>query len=156
MKRIYLAFIFASVSIFSLNAQNYDTGIGIRGGLFSGITVKYFLEDDNAIEGILETRWSGIALTGLNEYYFDSFELEGLYWYAGYGSHIGIWDGDNVGWSDDNGSEFVLGIDGIIGLEYNFSNVPINISIDWKPAFNLIGGDSFWGDNGGLSLRYVF
>ena len=34
----------------------------------------------------------------------------------------------------------------------------LNISLDWKPAINLVGaGDSFfWGDNGALSVRYIF
>jgi hypothetical protein len=50
----------------------------------------------------------------------------------------------------------VIGIDGILGIEYNFEEVPINIGVDWKPAFNLTGYSGFWGDGGALSIRYIF
>jgi len=34
--------------------------------------------------------------------------------------------------------------------------VPFNISIDWKPAYNLWGYSGFWADGGALSIRYIF
>jgi hypothetical protein len=50
----------------------------------------------------------------------------------------------------------VIGIDGIIGLEYVFRDIPINIGLDWKPALNIIGNTSFWPDKGAVSIRYIF
>ena len=57
----------------------------------------------------------------------------------------------------EGGSTYtVIGIDGIIGLEYSFTEIPINVSIDWKPVLNIIGYSGFWGDGGALSVRYMF
>jgi hypothetical protein len=67
-----------------------------------------------------------------------------------------FYNGDNTTWGTAATSYTVIGVDGILGLEYNFSEVPINISIDWKPAFNLVGYSRFFGDGGALSLRYIF
>ena len=49
------------------NAQAYNTGIGLRGGLSDGLTIKHFIEEKAAIEGILGSRWKGISITGLYE-----------------------------------------------------------------------------------------
>mgnify|MGYP001615571992 CR=1 FL=1 len=49
----------------------------------------------------------------------------------------------------------ILGVDGIIGLEYVFDGVPINLSLDYKPSFNITPG--FFDPSGGaLSIRYYF
>jgi hypothetical protein len=41
-------------------------------------------------------------------------------------------------------------------LEYNFKEIPFNLSLDWKPALNLVGSSGFWGDGGAISIRYIF
>ena len=152
MLGISLILLFSGV----VKAQDYNTGIGLRGGFSSGLTVKHFISDDTAIEGILSSRWHGINITGLYEIHKKSFSINELSWYYGFGGHIGFWDGDRVGWADDDDAYTVLGIDGILGLEYSFKEVPINLSLDWKPALNLIGYTGFWGDGGALSIRYIF
>jgi hypothetical protein len=50
----------------------------------------------------------------------------------------------------------VIGVDGQIGLEYVFEEIPLNLSIDWKPAFNIIGITNFWAGDAALSVRYTF
>ena len=42
----------------TISAQNYNTGIGGRVGFFNGITVKHFLNRNNAVEGIMRDRKS--------------------------------------------------------------------------------------------------
>lgn len=138
------------------NAQDYNTGIGLRGGFSNGITIKHFIGDNTAIEGILTSRWKGFSITGLYEIHNVAFKTERLNWYYGIGGHIGFWNGDNVNWVKDDKNYTVIGVDGILGLEYNFNEIPINLSIDWKPAFNIIGYSAFWGDGGALSIRYIF
>ncbi len=155
MKRYLLAItLFLSITAVS-NAQDYNTGIGLRGGAYNGITVKHFL-GANAIEGILTTRYSGFKITGLYEIHkMTAFGVDRLNWYYGFGAHIGFYDPVNATFLND-GDRMVLGIDGILGLEYNFVEVPFNISLDWKPAINIIGYDPYWFDGGGLSVRYIF
>ncbi len=156
MKKILLILVFA-VSIPSMsNAQDYNTGIGLRLGFFSGVSVKHFVGANTALEGILSSRWRGFNITGLYEWHlYDVFDADRLNFYYGFGAHLGFWNGDYVSWGYRT-SYTVLGIDGILGLEYNFEDAPINLSLDWKPAFNIIGNSEFWGDGGALSVRYIF
>ena len=55
-----------------------------------------------------------------------------------------------------NAQDYNIGIDGIIGIEYNIEPIPFNISLDWKPGLNLIGYTGFWGDELAFSIRYIF
>ena len=137
-------------------AQDYTTGIGLRGGLANGLTIKHFIGEQAALEGILTSRWQGFNITGLYEIHNIAFDTNRLNWYYGLGGHIGFWNGDNVKWVNDNRDYTVIGVDLILGIEYNFEEAPINISADWKPAFNIVGYSGFWGDGGGLSIRYIF
>lgn len=101
-------------------AQDYTTAAGFRGGLFAGVTVKHFIGKNTAIEGIASTRWRGFDITGLYEIHNPAFGIEGLSWYYGGGGHIGFYDGTHANWASTNNAYTVIGIDGIIGLEYVF------------------------------------
>jgi hypothetical protein len=156
MKKILITLAFvlclASVGV----AQDYNTGIGLRAGFDQGLTIKQFISQQSAFEFLLATRWRGFKVTGLYEIHNRAFQTERLNWYFGFGAHIGFWDGNYTKWGDPGVKYTVIGIDGILGLEYNFTEVPINISIDWKPTLNLSGYKGFWGDEGALSIRYIF
>lgn len=154
MKKLIFALAIGLLTTFSLNAQDYNTGIGVRGGLFNGLTVKHFIGGNNALEGILWTRWGGFNITGLYEIHNQAFNTPRLNWYYGFGGHIGFLD-DESPWFDE-GSHTIIGIDGIIGIEYNIEAIPFNISLDWKPGMNLIGVTKPWVDEVALSIRYIF
>jgi len=156
MKRLLITLTLLVCVIAYSNAQDYKTGIGFRGGLYNGVTIKHFISEKAALEGLLSTRWSGFEITGLYEIHNRAFDVDRLNWYYGFGGHVGFYDGDRTSWGDAGKNYTVIGIDGILGLEYNFSEIPINLSLDWKPAFNLIGYSHFWGDGGALSIRYIF
>ena len=158
MKKIILTLTFVIFIYAFTSAQDYNTGIGLRLGFSNGLTVKHFIGQRSALEGLLSTRWRGFEVTGLYEVHNQAFDVERLNWYFGGGGHIGFWNGDNTygRWGDEGVNYTVIGIDGILGIEYNFDAVPINISLDWKPAFNLTGYSGFWGDGGALSIRYIF
>lgn len=154
-KLIFALTLFLSAAV-AANAQDYNTGIGVRGGFSNGLTVKHFIGSNSAIEGILSSRWRGFNVTGLYEIHAPAFNTPRLNWYYGFGGHIGFWDGyRNHPWFDD-GHYTVIGIDGILGIEYNIDAIPFNISLDYKPALNLIGYTGFWGDEVALSIRFIF
>lgn len=136
--------------------QDYKNAIGGRGGLYNGLTFKHFLNEKNAIEGILATRWRGISLTGLYEWQKPISEA-GFSWFFGFGAHVGSFAGTLSPWSPIGtvGNTLVAGVDGIIGLEYVFEKFPLDLAIDYKPAVHLIGG-FFSGDEFGLSARYYW
>jgi hypothetical protein len=156
MKKILLTITLVLIITLSAGAQDYRTGIGVRGGLFTGLTLKHFISERAAIEGLFETRWSGLGITGLYEIHANAFDVDRLNWYYGIGGHVGFYNGDNTTWGTAGTSYSVLGVDGILGIEYNIGEIPINISLDWKPVINLINYGGFWGDGGALSIRYIF
>ncbi len=158
MKKLLFTIIVPLFLILSAGAQDYNTGIGFRGGLSNGLTIKHFISYNSAIEGLLSTRWRGFHITGLYEIHNQVFGTPRLNWYYGAGAHIGFWDGhrDHPWFKDDVNSHSVIGIDGIIGIEYNIEPIPFNISLDWKPGLNILGYTGFWSDELALSLRFIF
>jgi hypothetical protein len=158
MKKIGLTFVLGICLIALGQAQDYNTGIGLRGGFANGLTIKHFIGSKTAIEGIIATRWRGLELTGLIEVHNVAFNAERLKWYYGFGGHVGFWDGryTYTKWGVRENTYTVIGLDGILGLEYSFSELPLNIGIDWKPAINLVGYTGFWADGGAVSFRFIF
>lgn len=156
MKKVLmtLAVVFCIVSFG--NAQSYKTGVGLRGGLSGGVTIKHFVSSNTAIEGIVSSRWRGVNLTGLYEIHAQAFDVEGFNWYYGFGGHIGFWDGKYASWGHDDKSYSVVGLDGILGLEYKIPDIPISLSADWKPMINVFGHTGLWTDGGAISIKYVF
>lgn len=138
-----------------IKAQVYKTGIGVRAGTSSGLTIKHFTNKKSAVEALVTTRWQGLTFTGLYELNDQAFDVPNLTWFIGGGAHLGFYNGHHTPWGEYDESYAVLGIDGILGLEYTFKEVPINLGIDWKPSFNLFGFTDFWSE-GAISIRYVF
>ena len=158
-KYILISLVFIALS-FALQAQDYNTAVGLRGGTSQGLSIKHFLSYETAIEGIVSTRWRGLMIVGLYEIEQPAFNVFGLNWFYGGGAHIGFWNDTfyNIPWADNdhNGNYVVLGVDGIIGIEYTFIDFPLNISADWKPQMNFFGYTGLWGDAVAITIRYVF
>ena len=76
MRKILMTTVVMFCIVTLSNAQDYNTGIGLRGGLSSGLTVKHFIGEKTAIEGLLATRWKGFNITGLYEIHNQSFEVD--------------------------------------------------------------------------------
>lgn len=156
-KLIFLGSLILFLSSIDSFAQSYKTALGVRVGSENGISVKHFLNETNALEGQLTSRWRGWSLHGLYELNGNAFEVANLNWFFGGGAHVGFYDRYNGNpWFDDFDNETVFGLDLIIGLEYTFDEIPLNLGIDWKPEINLVGYEGFWGDEVGLSIRFAF
>ena len=158
MKTTILTSILFAGILLQANSQSlgtsYTTAIGVK-VYPASLSVKHFVQQNNAIEGLLAFWESGNRLTGLYEIHGDINNAEGLKWYIGPGAHIGSW---NDTWKKNNPtreSGMVVGVDGILGLDFKFKNVPLNMSIDWQPSFNLIGYQYFESGWGGLGIRYT-
>jgi hypothetical protein len=152
-----LSLLFTSLFIvIAINGQEYKTSMGLRAGLPVGITAKHFMNKTNAVEGVLATRWGGFVLTGFFEREYRIAEYPGFNWFWGGGAHIGLWDAGYNPRINDEYAGPVVGIDGIIGIEYTFDELPLNLSFDLMPSLNLIGYTGWGGINGAISIRYVF
>ncbi len=155
-KRSAFIIIFNLILTLSIHAQEYKTSMGLRAGLPVGITIKHFMNREYAVEGILATRWGGFILSGLFEREYWTGEYPGFNWYWGGGIHLGIWEAGYNPRLKPKYADPVFGIDGIIGLEYTFEYLPLNLSVDLLPSINLVGTTGWGGINGALSVRYVF
>ncbi|MFO8234207.1 MAG: hypothetical protein R6U04_02210 [Bacteroidales bacterium] len=155
MKKIIILSIFLLAGTFAFS-QSYNTGVGVRGAFASGITIKHFVKDNAAFEGIVSGGTWGMDITGLYEIHARAFDVDRLNWYYGGGAHIAQWNNDYPHIADGDGNNVVVGLDGILGLEYYIEEIPFTISADWKPVFNLIGYTGFWGYGGAISIRYTF
>jgi len=152
MRKLILIVILVVSMVTLAWAQDYKTGIGLRGGFSSGLTLKHFVGKKSAFEGIAAINFgltTGYELTGLYEIHGLAFQVERLNLYFGAGAHIGTYD-------DSNSKGINIGVDGILGIEYNFNEVPINIGFDWKPMYHIVGLTGFAPEGGALSIRYIF
>lgn len=139
-----------------VQAQYYQTSLGLKFGGYNGISAKHFLGDVNAVEGLLSFGWGGFAITGLYEWNWTAFDTDGLGWYIGGGAHLGVRDSRPHGDPYDNDGSAFIGLDFILGLEYTFEEIPLNLALDWKPAFDIIGDQYFWAGDVALGVRYAF
>ncbi|MGD0343241.1 MAG: hypothetical protein ABSA76_16195 [Bacteroidales bacterium] len=156
MKRSILILLITVAFTITGYSQDYKTALGLRAGLPYGVTLRHFINKDNALEGILASRWSGLVITGLYENESWLGKYPALNWYWGFGAHAGFWD---QGTNPNVNSTYVgavIGADAILGIEYTFDEFPINLSLDLLPSLNLIGSTGWGGINGALSIRYVF
>ncbi|MGV3656648.1 MAG: hypothetical protein ACO1NX_01790 [Chitinophagaceae bacterium] len=133
--------------------SSYRTALGVKVWDGAGISLKHFTSGNNAVEAIGYFYNRGFRLTGLYEIHGDIAGAPGLKWYIGPGAHIGFYNGSRR-YDDDN--DVAIGIDGVLGLDYKFRGAPINMSLDWQPAFEFGDGRGFSGSWGGLGIRYTF
>jgi len=161
MKKLVLAFLlivflFAGFSSVAQSmGSSYRTAIGVKFWP-GGISIKHFIEDNRALEGIAYFWDHGFRFTGLYEIHGDISGAEGLKWYIGPGAHIGAY---NSGWYRDghyySSGSASFGIDGVLGLDYKITGAPINLSLDFQPSFEILNHPYFSGW-GGLGVRFTF
>jgi hypothetical protein len=132
-----------------LSAQDYKLAVGLRFStaaptLNNGITVKYFIDSSNAVEGLL-TFGSRVGIGGLYERHQLIGGTPAFTWFYGGGAYVGF----------ENGQTW-FGPTGVVGLDYKFSSAPVDLSLDWKPELDIVPSINFVPDAFGLSARFVF
>ncbi len=137
---------------FVANAQNstanslkYKTAAGIKVWNGAGITLKTFIQEKAALEFIGFFNSDGTRISGLYEFHGDLNTESNLKWYIGPGAHVGLYD-----------SHTYAGIDGVVGIDYKFRNLPLNLSLDWQPSVEFGSGSGFIGNSAGVGIRYTF
>lgn len=132
-----------------VSAQDYKLAMGVRLSsaaptLSNSFSVKYFMDETNAVEGLVSfgTRF---GIGGLYERHQLIGATPALTWFYGGGGYVGFQDHNTY-----------LGPTGVVGLDYKFSNAPLNLSLDWKPELDIIPAINFIPDAFALSVRFVF
>jgi hypothetical protein len=154
MKKTMIVLAICMAAVFNVQAQSnvgstdYRTSLGVK--FYPGaITLKHFISDRSALEGLAYFHWGGTRITGLYELHYNIEGVPGLQWYIGPGAHIGFYGNKYA-----DGTQ--VGLDGVLGLDYKIRQAPLNLSLDWQPSFEFGSGRGFYGGWGGLSVRYVF
>lgn len=153
MKKIVLVLAVCLMGISATFAQN--KAIGLRGGFGLELSYQQDLGDANRLEADLGFLFGGgVNLAGVYQWVWslESIGLpSGFKWYAGPGADLVI------GFASDNQSAYSglsAGIGGQIGIEYTFSGVPLQLSIDYRPMW-LFGKFGYFNGYAG-AIRYVF
>jgi len=137
-----------------LAAQSYITAGGIRLGTDWGLTFKQRVLEHTTLEGILQQSFQReeFMVTGLAAQHYPVL-LKGLNFYFGGGLHKG-WNNQPATFEHPDGFKNPFGVTAIGGLELTLGR--LNLSYDYKPAVNLVGGEKTFYMQTGLSARYVF
>lgn len=156
MKRLLVLIpVFLLILSTESKAQAYKYAVGGRLGTTNGVTFKMFLDKESAVDLIAHFQsnkdYSYFRFTGLYEIHQPINNGYGVNWYYGGGGSIG---GRNYK-PADNG-ELLLSADGVVGLDYKFDEAPVNVSLDWKPAFRIVPNTRLDFFEVGLSIRFTF
>jgi hypothetical protein len=145
-------------------AQQNNNHIGLRAGESSGIDFKH-LNGTNAFEFIVSAWPNDLTLFGLFEKYKAINADPGFSFYYGAGPHVAFNTYHRVYYYDDRYGRwwyhsrggFGLGIDGIVGLEYAFRQIPLALTVDLKPyiEFNT-DHNIYWSPDPGLGIKVTF
>jgi hypothetical protein len=156
MKKYWIALSFVMGCILTTNAQ-YKVAVGVR--FFDGpaLTGKFSVGGNRAVEALLSGFGRGLKGTAMYQWHATAFGTNQWRWYYGVGGHLGA--SPNRRWIDGHNvpdPDFHLGADGILGIEHTFKEIPLNISADWKPEFNLINHTGLVLPIFGASARLAF
>jgi opacity protein-like surface antigen len=169
MKKIILSAFMLIGLAFSAQAQDISkNALGLRlgdnDGFGSELSYQRGLSKNNRLE--LDLGWR-------NSKNYDAIKLVGLYqwvwnidggfnWYAGVGGGVGSWSYNGPGDPDPNGGTFLLAA-GDIGIEYNFKEAPIQLSLDFRPELyfgddrsDFDGNYNNFGPDIALGIRFRF
>ncbi len=160
MKKVLfvLLLVLSFLSFNNIHAQDYKTALGVRlssaaANINNSISVKHFINEKTAIEGLFSFG-DPIAFGALVEFH-KPLSSEGLQYYYGAGGYLSfVKTFDPVKQKNEIDPNF--GAQGVIGLDYKFANIPLNISLDWKPELNIVTDINFEPAAIGFTARFTF
>lgn len=142
-----LFILFVSLISTSTNAQQlYKNALGLRiSGVSSlggpGVTYKHYLNDKAAVEAIFSFK-DPVGIGAMYQVHKPWNVITNLNWYYGGGAFV-TFSKPSMG----------AGGMGVIGVDYKFDNLPLNIALDWKPEIALAPKATLNFNTFGLSLR---
>jgi hypothetical protein len=166
VSKLLLIAVFALFS-YTVSAQS-GTGIGIHYGTDAGIglTVLKFLSDRNqhAVNLNLSAPYSGFRANLNYEFHLrnhsENIEVAGVGFFIGAGGHIGRYKTQsyrkNTTDPIDKTNIMTAGIDGIVGVEWKLPHVPLLLSADVHPFYDLNYTHQPSMLEFGVALRYFF
>lgn len=140
-----------SLSVFT---QSYDIMAGVRLGTDYGLSIVSRvppIHKNFTIEAIIQSSFSQneglVTLLGSRHIPVLTRRLN---FYTGIGPHFG-WLEEDLNRAEDY--QAPVGISAIAGLEVNFKH--LNLSFDFKPTLNVVGGERTFYSQTAVSARYI-
>lgn len=145
---MFMAFVavLAILPLSNVKAQNW--GVGLVGGFDYGLQVKKYM-GANALDFRGHLHNHGFQVAGLYEWNHDLGSNFTLYYGAGIG--VGSWKIDA-----DHDMGLGLDVEGIVGVEWQIPGVPLAISLDYRPAFEILPSTSFYAKGFAFGIKYLF
>jgi hypothetical protein len=150
MKKVLIVLLICFSAVSAMNAQDKAIGLRLGGGTASGGEISFQKDLSSATRleidlGFVGNKdYDGVAITGIHQWVWDLSDLgQGFKWYAGIGGGLRTFNG------------LGLGLNGQLGIEYTFPEIPIQLSLDTRPGWYFGGVDGFDG-GAALGVRYKF
>ncbi len=152
----------------STAAATPSTLMGVRIGTGTlgsdlGLTIQHQFNQNSYVEGMGTLNKYDMRLTGLYQYH-QPLSMRGMTWYMGGGMHIGrvrksvaetLIDILNIDLGTEaDAKRIFLGLDAVAGIQYKFPGIPMNASVDIKPALNLNDHPKRFEVGAAFSLRW--
>jgi len=147
-------------------SQDREMAFGLRMGHSTGFFFDIENKDFSTVRFLVSDRNEGQQFTILKYQRIFKHEKLPTYFsfYFGFGAHAGYvrWDPRrNYDYDDDHYHEYaapVLGLDGLVGISYHLEKLPVLVSFEAKPYFDLWGRNVFSMNpfDFGVSAAYVF
>ena len=152
-----IAIIVLLLATASANARTQDDfGIGIILGEPTGLSIKYWIDEEIAIDGALAWSYSENDSLQLHGDYlvhnYDVFEVEEMPFYYGIGARLKFKDDDGRG---RNEHDAMFGIRVPVGITYLFDDYPLDLFFELVPVLDL-SPDVDLDINAALGLRLYF
>ncbi|MHC4119781.1 MAG: BAPKO_0422 family outer member beta-barrel protein [Planctomycetota bacterium] len=131
-------------------------GLGFMIGEPTGLSVKYWLDDERAIDGALAWSFSendSLQLHG--DYLFHDYELLNSYdlpFYYGLGARLKFKDSDGRGRNEDDA---IFGLRVPLGITYLVQDEPLELFFEVVPVLDL-APDVELDINAAVGLRFFF
>lgn len=140
------------------SAQDYKTALGIRlsssnAMVNNAVTLKHFINQNVAVEGVLSFG-DPLAIGALIEFH-KPLNAQGLTYFYGGGAYLAFLKTVNTN-TQKTSTDPNFGAQGVIGLDYKFASIPLNISLDWKPELNIVTDINFEPAAIGFTARFTF
>ncbi len=157
MKKLFVLILGLTLMVPAISKAQDGNALGLRfgGGVGYGTEISFQTPFNNN-RGEFDlgfgdrgdfTYWN---LTGLYQWVMPI--ESGFYWYLGLGPSLGNW-----AYNDNNDTGIYLAAALNAGIEYNFSEIPLQISLDTRPEFSFVNPpDDAFGFGLALALRYRF
>lgn len=140
------------------SGQDYKTALGVRLSsapaiISHSISFKHFLTGQSAVE-VLFSFGEPLGIGALYEIH-KPLNTPGLRWFYGGGGYLAFGKEFDATKNAEE-TKTLFGAQGVIGLDYKFSNLPLNLALDWKPELNLVSDINFEPAALGITARFTF